>query len=157
MNILEIPTLKMRRGCVLVSNSTQGLLLDLQAYELHDNTQRSGPPPPRADERLEWSAVAISLHLSLPYIISLENDGIEIHDVVSLASLQKLRLTSSSPAMVPITNAISLSLSDVGGGRLYLYGFGPDQINVFRMIPLAVQIDRFVHSFVRSTDPIRLF
>ena len=130
MMILELPPLKLRSACILVSNGIQGALVDLHQYE----PGHTVAPPPRSDERLEWTAAPISVHLCMPYIISLQADGIEVHDVVTLSSLQRIRLT-------PITNATCMWTCEVGENREYFYAFSPDQLNAFKMVPLAAQVD----------------
>jgi len=94
---------------------------------------------PRTEERMEWSSPPVMLLHSVPYIISLLIDSIEIHDMVTLSSLQKLRLTSS-PAQTPISNAQDMCISDLGGGRAFLYVVTLDQANLFKMVPIATQV-----------------
>lgn len=141
---IELPAIKTRSSCYLLSNVTQGVLVDMAPFlplqgggpagttiqgrrasrpsstglagragattatVVGGNSAPSGvlagPPPPRADERLEWSSLPIALQLQKPFIVSLLKDCVEIHDLVTLSMLQRLNLTSA-PALTPINNA----------------------------------------------------
>jgi hypothetical protein len=121
----------------------QGVLVGLARFE--DEASGRQAPSPRSDERLEWSSPPVKLILSRPYIISLLTDNIEIHDMVTLSSLQKIRLTSG-PAQTPISNAQDMTISDLGCGRAFLYAVTLEQVNFFKMVPLAVQVESLIQA-----------
>ena len=88
----------------------------------------------------------MSVQLSMPYIVSLEADAVEIHDAVSLSSLQRVRLATNTAQASPITNATCMGFSELSGDKSYFYLFSADHVNVFKMVPIFSQIRTLVGS-----------
>lgn len=125
------------------------MLVDLASYEPQHLAPRRRGPPPRADERLEWSSPPIALILSLPFIITLLSDAIELHDISTLSALQKIRITTPPPTLSPISNAQHMCVSDLGCGRVYLYVCSPDQVKVsviFRCFRYACNVTSRIYT-----------
>lgn len=98
-----------------------------------------------SDVRLEWASAPISLHFINPFIVSLLSDSLEIHDVASLSTLQRIALPSSAPisaftSVVAITYSFSSCEIDASKGQEFGYVSAGDQVHVLRMTPLSTQI-----------------
>ena len=139
---LEVPATSLRKvPVVILSVGIQGVLVDVFGSGVVSN-----------DERLEWSNVPISAHIGSTFIISMvQGDVIEIHDVGSLQSLQKLKCGGSSS---PLTGLCVLDIGAGGvggaaadsvvsaGGTAYITT--PDTVQILEMIPLHIQVTRLV-------------
>lgn len=85
--------------------------------------------------KLEWAHPVNSVHVQMPFVVSFEAEGIEIHDVGSLVLLQR----------IPLIGAISVSISGFSAGRNKVKGAGlfvstQDQLYHYSMIPIATQV-----------------
>lgn len=85
--------------------------------------------------RLEWANPINSVLVQMPFLISFENEGIEIHDVGSLMLLQR----------VPLIGAVSVTVSCFSAGRNKSRGFGifvstQDQLYHYSMIAINQQV-----------------
>jgi hypothetical protein len=127
----ELPATNRRPKSVLIStNSQSGTLLAIRTTPsgssgfVHD-----------AGSRMEWAQPVSQVRLLMPFLVSFESDGIEIHDVGSLAPLQR----------IPLLGAVSMAVSGFSAGRNRSKGSGifvgtQDQLYHYSMIPIATQI-----------------
>lgn len=84
-------------------------------------------------DRIEWSTPPLSLHLLVPYIVTLQEGGVEIHDPVSLNSLQKISFPRcESPCLCT-------ALASPGDEQAF-FNTGDNQLFALKMIPLSAQI-----------------
>lgn len=92
------------------------------------------------DERLEWATPPILSHAAIPFILTLLLDSIEVHDIGTLTSLQRIRfVTPAFPtSMCPIEN--------MPGAPSSSYVSAADSVVVLTMVPLSTQIQRLVDS-----------
>lgn len=123
----QIPATGKRPAAVLLAQGVQGLVFDL----LKITTTFSATAI--LGERLEWSAPPFLSNYMHPFIVSVLNDSLEVHDVVSLAALQKIALpvltpsstfTSSTSTVYSFTNC---SVNTAGGVE-YGYVCNGDQV-----------------------------
>lgn len=87
-----------------------------------------------------------SVQVQMPFIVSFESEGIEIHDVGTLELLQR----------VPLIGAVSLTASGLSAGRNRAKGAGlfistQDQLYHYSMIPISAQVlVGLVHSYLHQ-------
>ena len=134
MVCMEMPTLSTRNGHVLLSIGLQGILIDLKGKMSNTTTTSS------YEERMEWASAPLSTHIVSPFILSLLQDSIEIHDMISLASLQRIMI-SASP-----NTSMSLYPCSFGPGLEHAYLSVGDQITFLKMIPLSIQVQALVEA-----------
>jgi MinD-like ATPase involved in chromosome partitioning or flagellar assembly len=154
---LEIPVSDLRPLSVLLSHGNQGLIFDL--YKL---LASQAPSTALSSTRLEWSSSPVSIHYMNPFIFSILSDSIEIHDSMSLASLQRIpipvptsSLTSSFSSSVSNMLSFSSCKVDPAIGLEHAYVSIGDQVFVFRMTPLPAQIMTLLDAY-RFEDAINL-
>lgn len=128
---VQIPAVSRRKASLLISTSAQsGTLLTIKNKStgeigfVHDESSK-----------LEWAHPVNSVHVQMPFVVSFEAEGIEIHDVGSLVLLQR----------IPLIGAISVSISGFSAGRNKVKGAGlfvstQDQLYHYSMIPIATQV-----------------
>ena len=132
MVCMEMPTSSTRNGYVLLSIGLQGILLDLKG-KMSGTVSNSS-----YEERMEWASAPISTHIVSPFILSLLQDSIEIHDIISLASLQRISITPNA--------SMSLCPCSFGSGLEHAYLSTGDQITFFKMVPLSSQVQSLVEA-----------
>jgi hypothetical protein len=128
------------------------------------------------EERIEWSSFPSSIHLLNPFILTVLSDSsIEIHDLASLLSLQRISIASPSPHIISLTicadennsgnspsggggagagsgkssSLLSSSSAAAAGGpsfAYHVYVSNGEQISVLKMIPLSTQVDHLINS-----------
>lgn len=92
------------------------------------------------DERLEWATPPVQSHAAIPFILTLLLDSIEIHDIGSLASLQRIRFVT------PAFPTSMSSIENMPGAPSASYVSAPDSVVVLTMVPLSTQVTRLVDS-----------
>ncbi len=105
-----------------------------------------------SEERLEWAAQPISSSVVNPFIVSLLGDMVEIHDLGSLQSLQRVQITSPSPHLLSIcvghVEAVPTPFSNVAinpsnaahpSTSQCVFLCNGEQLSVLKMIPIANQ------------------
>lgn len=104
------------------------------------------------EERLEWAAASLESSVVKPFIISLLTDSIEVHDLGSLLSLQRIFLSSSqSSQQLSFTTGV-LDLSNTHSSSAML---GPstmesafvctgEQVSMLKMLPIPQQVKGLV-------------
>jgi hypothetical protein len=127
------------------------------------------------EERIEWSSFPSSIHLLNPFILTVLTDSsIEIHDLASLLSLQRISIASPAPHIISLTICAdesnsgnspsgagggggsgksssllsSSSTTAAGGGpsfAYHVYVSNGEQISVLKMIPLSTQVDHLIN------------
>ena len=140
---VEVPATSVRKVPVVVlSVGIQGVLVDVFGSGIVSQ-----------DERLEWSSTPISSYFSASFLVSLiHGDSVEIHDIGTLVSLQKIKCGSPSS---PITCLYALDMSAGGTGGISAsdsvvaaggtaYVCGQDNVQILEMIPLHLQVTRLV-------------
>lgn len=96
------------------------------------------------EERIEWVAPPTAVHILNPFLLSLLSDSsIEVHEIATLTSIQKIQISSPSP------HILSLAICH---DDMYRTGTAPsvfqnhayicngEQLSVLRMIPLSAQV-----------------
>lgn len=138
-----MPSNELRSAAVLLSHGVQGLLFD--AFKVMSKSSSV-----LFDNRLEWSSAPVSVHLLSPFIVTILSDSLEIHDIASLCSLQRVPLPSTSPTSAFSSSSTTYSFSaceiDPLHGLEYGYVSAGDQIVVLRMTPLSSQIKNLMES-----------
>lgn len=130
--LLQLPCTSNRtKSSLLISTNAQiGTLLTIKSGSSgtkgfsHDETSR-----------IEWGSPVNSVQVQMPFLVSFETEGIEIHDVGSLTPLQYISLIG----------AVSMTLSGFSAGRNRVRGAGifvatADQLNHYSMIPITQQV-----------------
>jgi hypothetical protein len=130
MVCLELPLTSLRPSSVLLSIGLQGVVLDTLTSK-SNSINSSGSA---YEERMEWSSPPSSAHLMAPFIMSLLADSVEIHDMASLYSLQRITL-SSGPC-----NMCLYPFLMVGRGVENAFISTGDQISVLKMVHLSSQV-----------------
>ena len=97
--MIKIPAAGKRPTSVLLAQGLQGLTFDLMKITTTSSSTSI------LGDRLEWAAPPFSSHIIHPFILSILSDSLEIHDIVSLTSLQKITL----PVLTPSTTFTSSS------------------------------------------------
>jgi hypothetical protein len=92
---------------VLLSLGLQGVVLELSKV-LAGQSFSFGT---LNEERLEWSSPPLSCQVSTPFLLSVLNDGIEIHDLKTLTVLQKILVPSPSPHVISLYSDFLPSLN----------------------------------------------
>lgn len=102
------------------------------------------------NDRLEWKSPPLSVQVLSSFLVTILSDSVEIHDPVTLSSLQRIALptlpASSSFAASYSSSSSSISYSfssciiDTMKAIEYGYISSGDHIVVLRMIPLIAQI-----------------
>ena len=96
------------------------------------------------DVRLEWSSSPIIINYIQPFIVRILNDSIEIHDIITLTSLQRIPLQPLQSTSSFTSNIINYSFNscyiDPLSGIEYGYLCNNESIHIIRMIPLSIQI-----------------
>lgn len=145
---LELPVSDLRPLSVLLSHGNQGLVYDM--YKL----LYQSPSTALSSMRLEWQSSPVSIHYMNPYIFSLLQDSVEIHDSITLSSLQRIPIpvqTSSIAASFSTSSSSMLSFTackvDLGMGIEHAYVSTGDQVFVFRMIPLPAQVMNLLDAY----------
>jgi hypothetical protein len=93
-----------------------------------------------SDERLEWATPPVASHAAVPFILTLLLDSIEVHDIGTLTSLQRIRF---------VTPAFPTSMSPIDsmpGTPSSSYVSAADSVVVLTMVPLSTQVMRLVES-----------
>lgn len=136
MVCLELPHTSLRASSVLLSIGLQGVILDtLTSKSNISNTSGSA-----YEERMEWSGPPTSVHLMAPFIMSLLVDSVEIHDMASLCSLQRITLSSGPCSMCLYPFLVT------GRGVENAFISTGDQISVLKMVHLSSQVLTLVES-----------
>lgn len=134
MVCMDMPKSSTRNGYVLLSIGLQGILLDLKGKMTGLVSNLS------YEERMEWASPPISTHIVSPFILSLLQDSVEIHDMISLTSLQRISI-SCSP-----NTSMSLCPCSFGSGLEHAYLSVGDQISFLKMVPLSTQVQTLVET-----------
>jgi hypothetical protein len=120
-----------------VTTGTNGLLTD--PYNLGNVTSSQ-------EERIEWGASPNSIVVTVPFIVSLLADSIEVHDMNTLVILQRTKFPNSS---LPISMSLSEYVAVSTGNSIIripcVYVLNSDAIGVFSMVPLSTQVCKIVH------------
>jgi hypothetical protein len=134
MVCMEMPTSSTRNGYILLSTGLQGIVLDLKGKMNNTITNSS------YEERMEWASAPISTHIVSPFILSLLQDSVEIHDMISLASLQRIMISA------PPNTSMSLCPCSFGSGLENAYLSIGDQITFLKMVPISTQVQALVEA-----------
>ena len=108
-----------------------------------------------SEERLEWAGQPISASVVNPFIVSLLGDMVEVHDLGSLQSLQRVQITSPSPHLLslcvghveavptPFSNTVMNSSSATHPSTSQcVFLCNGEQLSVLKMISIASQVRR---------------
>lgn len=94
------------------------------------------------EERIEWFSYPISVKIMNPFILSVLNDSsIEIHDLASLTSLQRISIASPSPHILSLDICCEMHPStSLNGFSYHAFVCNGEQLSVLKLIPLATQV-----------------
>lgn len=95
------------------------------------------------EERLEWSSAPLSCSLLNPFIVSaLSDSSIEIHDLATFMSLQRIMISSPSPHILSVSVCCEETLKNHPSPNFAYHVFvcNGEQLSVLKMIPLHVQV-----------------
>jgi hypothetical protein len=90
------------------------------------------------DERLEWATPPVTAHAAIPFLLTLLLDSIEVHDITTLLSLQRIRFST------PAFPTSLCSIDNMIGSPSAAYISAPDSVVVLTMVPLSTQVFRLV-------------
>ncbi len=135
----QIPHSAFRSDCILLSLGLQGILLNTECV-LSGASFTFGS---QNEERIEWTAPPTSIHILNPFLLTLLSDSsVEIHEMATLTSIQKLQISSPSPHALSLAictdDSRSNSSSSIFQNHAYLCN--GEQLSVLRMIPLSNQV-----------------
>lgn len=167
---MQLPTSVLRPESLLLSAGQQGVLLELDRVLAGE----SFPFGTSAEERLQWSAAPQSVHFLRPFLISLLPESVEVHDLGSLAPVQRIFMSSAATSLplsfcsctleqtAPASMTMSMSMTAMNAGgsnrsssssRSMTYGYicSGEQVQVLKMVPVVQQVRRGI---VPSADPL---
>lgn len=144
MIVVDLVANQFRGDALLLSLGQQGILVEQEAI-LHGgyiNPQGSNV------ERLEWSAVPNTVHVMTPFILStLSDSSVEVHDLLTLAPLQKISIVSPSGHMLSLSVCCEDGIRAQAAASPFLYHSlvcNSDQLLALRMTPLTVQVNTLI-------------
>lgn len=124
-----------RPDALLLSLGLQGVVLEMDKV-LAGTSFAYGST---SEERLEWGGVPVFCSVILPFIVTGLADGVEIHDLGSLAPLQRIAISTLSNFDLSFCSA-NVDLSS-GEQRLGFICNG-EELSLLKMIPIAKQVGR---------------
>lgn len=144
---LELPVSPFRAESTILSLGLQGVVLDT-AKILAGASFAFGNA---SEERLEWSSQPVSAVVANPFIVTLLSDAVEIHDIGTLHTLQKIQITSSSPHVLsmcscfidvaaPVGNSSSYAAGGLTASSQCVFLCNGEQLSALKMIPIMNQV-----------------
>jgi hypothetical protein len=119
-------TFSRNKPVVILSTGLQGAVVDVLGG--------SGV----TDERLEWATPPVTAHAAIPFLLTLLLDSIEVHDITSLLSLQRIRFST------PAFPTSLCSIETMPGAPSAAYVSASETVVVLTMVPLSSQVMRLV-------------
>lgn len=96
------------------------------------------------EERIEWVAPPVAVHILNPFLLSVLSDSsIEIHEIATLTSIQKIQISSPSPHVLSLavcSDDLYRNGSAPSSFQNHAYICNGEQLSVLRMIPLSSQV-----------------
>jgi hypothetical protein len=115
----------------------QGVILDSEAVTQGQSFSYGSPN----EERLEWSALPITIQQLNPFLLSMLVDStIEIHSLASLLPLQKISIPNPSSSILSLTTCLEESTPTVHSLGQHAFICNGDQLSALKMIPLPTQV-----------------
>ena len=152
----ELPASPFRGESTILSTGLQGVVLDTAKVLSGVSFAYGGP----SEERLEWSSQPVSAIVVNPFIVTLLADAVEIHDIATLHTLQKIQITSTSPHVLsmcscfidvaaPVGNSSSFAVGGLVAQSQCIFLCNGEQLSVLKMIPIMNQVPNYLlKSFV---------
>lgn len=119
------------------------------------------------EQRIEWSTAPNQLTVTSPFLVSLLQDSVEVHDIYTLSSLQRIKFVAPSiPLSLYLCDNVSVSTNTSVIRIPCCYVLTSDSINILTLIPLSVQVSTFyrfvtlqymTHSFIYMIVFVVLF
>jgi hypothetical protein len=122
-----------RPEVLLLSLGLQGVVLELDKV-LSGASFAFGST---SEERMEWGGVPLGCMQVVPFLASVLPDSVEIHDLASLAPLQRITLsTLGSHELSFCSSSVELSNSSQEFG----FVCNGEEMSLLKMIPIAKQV-----------------
>lgn len=122
-----------RPAALLLSLGLQGVLLELDKV-LAGASFAYGST---TEERLEWGGLPVFCAVLLPFLVSGLSDSVEVHDLASLAPLQRITIsTLGAHELSFCSGALELST----GTQQFGFVCNGEELSLLRMIPIAKQV-----------------
>ncbi len=154
-NVNQLPAIAGVRGeTVLLALGLQGVLLEASRV-LAGASFAFGSA---SEERMEWAGQPVAVSVVNPFLVSLLADQVEVHDLVSLHSLQRIQITSASPHILSMCTAFveaiptPFSNTSSGGSSSTLpssasqcvFVCNGEQLSVLKMLSIGNQVATLV-------------
>ena len=90
-----------------------------------------------SEERIEWLSSPLVVSLLSPYLVSILNDAVEIHDLVNFQSLQHITVSSLSAQEISYCSSfVELSTNTQQFGFIC----NGEQLSILKLIPISRQV-----------------
>ena len=122
-----------RPEALLISLGLQGVVLELEKV-LAGTSFAYGST---SEERLEWAGLPQVCSVLLPFIVTVLQDSVEIHDLAALVPLQRITISVLGGHEISFCSC-SVELSN----STQLFGFicNGEELSLLKMIPLSKQV-----------------
>ena len=150
MFCLELPNSITRPASILLSLGTQGIVMEYaKLLSVEGISVESGALSVYSSTVLEWLAAPVSAYLVNPFIVSHLSDSlntIEIHDLATLNSLQKISVFNT-PLLYDRVSLYTCFVDAEAFKQQYVYICNGDQMATLNLVPISAQIDQVLVLF----------
>lgn len=122
-----------RPDALLLSLGLQGVVLEMEKV-LAGTSFAYGST---SEERLEWAGLPVFCSVVLPFLVSGLSDSVEIHDLASLAPLQRITVSALGSHEISFCSCnVELSTSTQQFGFIC----NGEELSLLKMIPISKQV-----------------
>jgi len=88
-------------------------------------------------EYIEWISCPLSISLIQPFLVSILNDTIEIHELITFKSIQRIIISSLSSIEISFCSCM---VELTNGSSQHGYICNGEQLSALKLIPIARQV-----------------